>query len=310
MSPYDLLLCTETLLPDRRHVYKLVFPEFDHPVLLCRDSMPRARGIATYVRDGFGTCRQHKFKCDCSKMLVFRLCVALQNSYLCSLYCNPDQGDRIYKYLLTSMVAVQAEDVHASFLFMSDLNCHHQIWLVIGIINAHGGTPNLLMTNLPDLLQVTVISPLDDSDHWSIVQQFQLHRQWKSSVILQPKLIGLQFVVQYLMPCQSIWTAASPVEVFNEHMSLLVEYFVLTEWSECLMTAPAVPIDLKQVAEHWCTRYGVGHHVRKFQVSAMKIGPVACIWSFPWWWLRTFFKCHYKLINLWYHIVLLDIRCF
>ena len=46
---------------------------------------------------------------------------------LCSLYHNPDQDDRIYDCLLTSMAAVQAEDVRASFLFVGDLN--HQMML-------------------------------------------------------------------------------------------------------------------------------------------------------------------------------------
>ena len=31
--------------------------------------------------------------------------------------------------LLTSMANVQVEDVHASFLFVGDLNDHHQKWL-------------------------------------------------------------------------------------------------------------------------------------------------------------------------------------
>ena len=43
-----------------------------------------------------------------------------------SLYRNPDLDDRIFYCLLASMAAVQAEDVRASFLFVSDLNSHHQ----------------------------------------------------------------------------------------------------------------------------------------------------------------------------------------
>ena len=49
-----------------------------------------------------------------------------QNFYVYSLYHNPDQHDHIYDCLLTSMAAVQAEDVRASFLFVGDLNGHHQ----------------------------------------------------------------------------------------------------------------------------------------------------------------------------------------
>ena len=43
------------------------------------------------------------------EMLVVRVCGLRQNFYAYSLYHNPDQDDRIYDCLLTSMVAVQAE---------------------------------------------------------------------------------------------------------------------------------------------------------------------------------------------------------
>ena len=43
-----------------------------------------------------------------------------------SLYLNPDLDDCIFYFLLTSMAVVQAEDVRASFLFVDDLNGHHQ----------------------------------------------------------------------------------------------------------------------------------------------------------------------------------------
>ena len=87
---------------------------------------------------------------------------------------------------------VQAEDVHASFLFMSDLDGHHQEWmcstttnrhgvtaldlatvsgcdqLVMGATHPHRGTLDLLMTDVPDLVQVTVVASLHNSDHSSL----------------------------------------------------------------------------------------------------------------------------------------------
>ena len=59
-------------------------------------------------------------------MVVFRDCGVRQ--YLCvySIYRNPDLDDRIFYCLLPSMAAVQAENVRASFLFVGDLNDHHQ----------------------------------------------------------------------------------------------------------------------------------------------------------------------------------------
>ena len=128
-SQYDLLLCSESLVSDRRHISELLIHGFGCPVLLCRDTMAQARGMAAYVRDGYGAFRKPKFVCGCCQMLVFRVCGARQNFYMYSLYHNPDLDDRIYDCLLTAMAAVQAADVHSSFLFVGDLNGHHQEWL-------------------------------------------------------------------------------------------------------------------------------------------------------------------------------------
>ena len=91
--------------------------------------MPRARGIAAYVRDGYGAFRQPKFECGCGEMLVFRVCGVRQNLYVFSLSRNPDRDDRIFYCLLASMAAVRAEDVRAFYLFVGDLKIHRQEWL-------------------------------------------------------------------------------------------------------------------------------------------------------------------------------------
>ena len=70
-SQYGLLLCSETLVSDRRHISELQVPGFGLPVLLCRDGMLRACGMmAVYVRDGYGAFCQPKFECRCGEMLV------------------------------------------------------------------------------------------------------------------------------------------------------------------------------------------------------------------------------------------------
>ena len=51
-SQYDILLGSETLASDLRHVSELLVPGFGRPVSLCRGKLPRARGMAAYVRDG------------------------------------------------------------------------------------------------------------------------------------------------------------------------------------------------------------------------------------------------------------------
>ena len=99
-------------------------------------------------------------------MLVFRVCGAWHNFYVFSL---------------SAMAAMQTADARASFLFVGDLNGHHQEWLgstttnrhgvaaldfatvsgrdqlVIGPTHARGGTLDLLTTDVPDLVLVAVV---------------------------------------------------------------------------------------------------------------------------------------------------------
>ena len=46
LSHYNILLCSETLVTNMRHVSKIRVPGFGRPVLLCRGKKPRARGMA------------------------------------------------------------------------------------------------------------------------------------------------------------------------------------------------------------------------------------------------------------------------
>ena len=75
-SQYDILLCSETLASDMRHVSELLVPGFGRPVLLSRGKMPRARGMAAYVRDGYGPILSvWLWLCGCCEMVFFLRCV-------------------------------------------------------------------------------------------------------------------------------------------------------------------------------------------------------------------------------------------
>ena len=89
---------------------------------------------------------------------------------------------------------MQAEDTHDSFLFVGDLNGHHQDWfsstttnrhrvaafdfttvsgcdqLVVGPTHARDGTLDLLMSDdgCLDLLRAAVVAPIGNSDHSSL----------------------------------------------------------------------------------------------------------------------------------------------
>ena len=136
----DILLFSETLVSDMRHVSEVLVPAWflSRCRVVSAQLMPRARGMAAYVRDGYGAFRQPKFECGYCEVLFFNVCGVRQNLYVYSLYRNPDLDDRIFDCLLASMAAVHAEDVRASFLFVGDLNGHQQEWLGSTTTNRHG----------------------------------------------------------------------------------------------------------------------------------------------------------------------------
>ena len=125
-----------------------------------------------------------------------------------SLYRNPDLNDRIYYCLLASIAAVQAKDVGAFFLFMDDLNGQHQErlgstttnrhgvsaldfatvsgcdQLVVGPTHSRGGTLDLLMTDVPDIVRVAVVAPLSNSDHSSLWQSSRWLRRLQTCVLV------------------------------------------------------------------------------------------------------------------------------
>ena len=172
---------------------------------------------------------------------MFRVCAARQNFYMSSLYRNPDLDDRIYDCLLIAMAAVQVADARASFVFVGDLNGHHQELLrstitnhhgiaaldfanvsccdqlVIGPTHARGGTINLLMTDVPDLLRVAVVAPPNSSDHSTLsiaisVAQAIPNLCTRRRVLLKHRVnwSGVCDAIGVL-PWRSIWSADNPV---------------------------------------------------------------------------------------------------
>ena len=53
----------------------------------------------------------------------------MNNFYEFGAYRNPDLWDKIFACLLTAMAEVQSLDRKASFLFVGDVNAHHEEWL-------------------------------------------------------------------------------------------------------------------------------------------------------------------------------------
>ena len=182
-------------------------------------------------------------------MLVFRACGVRQNLYVYSLYRNPDLDEQIFYCLLASMAAVQAEDVCASFLFVGD--GHHQEWLgskttnrhgvaafdfatvsscdqlVVGPTHVRGGTLGL-MTDVPELVRGAVVAPIGNSDLPSLSAVISMAQA--VPILRVSKKVFLKHQVNWNtvcgaireLPWHNIWLSDNPVEVLNEHLSLLV----------------------------------------------------------------------------------------
>ena len=203
----DVLFCSETLVSSRRHISELRLPDFGKPMQILRGESDRSRGFAVYVRAGFSAYRQTKFECNCCELMVVRISGALSNTYVFGVYRNPDLDNHIYDCLLTAMANIQAADSRASFVFVGDVNAHHLEWLgssrttehgvaaydfaslsgctqmVSGPTHVAGGTLDLVLTDVPDLVSVDVGSPIGSSDHSALQVKLSLNQTPSHTVV-------------------------------------------------------------------------------------------------------------------------------
>ena len=141
---------------------------------------------------------------------------------------------------------------------MGDLNGHHQEWLgstttnrdgvaafdfatvsgcdqlAVSPTHARGGTLDLLMTDVPDLVRVAVVAPIGNSDHSSLSAVISI-AQAVANLFVSRKVF-LKYQVNWNticgaireLPWRNIWLSDNPVEVLNEHLSLLVGRYPCT----------------------------------------------------------------------------------
>ena len=152
------------------------------------------------------------------------------------------------------MAAVQIEDIGAYFLFVGDLNDHHKEWwdsstmnrhgvaaldfatasgcdqLVVGQTHARGGTFDLLMTDVSDLVRLAVAEPIGNSDHSSLSAVISMVQEVPNLCVSRKVFLKLQVswntvcgTIQDL-PWHNIW-----LEVLNKHLSLLVGRYATTK---------------------------------------------------------------------------------
>ena len=135
---FDILLCSETLVSNFRHIAELSIPGFKRPILLKRNEINRAQGMAVYIRSGCSASHKASFECGCHETQIIKVFGKHSNFYLFSVYWNPD-ADGIFDCLLVSMAAIQENDRKASLVFIGDFNAHHKEWLnFVSNTDCHG----------------------------------------------------------------------------------------------------------------------------------------------------------------------------
>ena len=187
---FDLVFCSETLVSELRHTSELLMPGFKKPILLRRNSIPRAQGLAIYIRSSFSATRTSGYECGCHETVIIKISSRYKNFYIFPSYRNPDLDDGIYECLLNSMALIQQADVKAAFIVVGDFNAHHRDWLgSISPTNTHGhaalGFSNLsgceqliyqpthtsgncldlLFTDVPAIVNARAVAPIGSSDH-------------------------------------------------------------------------------------------------------------------------------------------------
>ena len=107
--------------------------------------------------------------------------------------------------------------------------------LIVGPTHARGGPLGLLMTDVPDLVRVSVVAPIGNSDHSSLSAVISTAQAVPNLCVSRKVFLKHQVnwntvcgVIQNL-PWRNIWSAGNPVEVLNEHLLLLVGRFVPTK---------------------------------------------------------------------------------
>ena len=113
--------------------------------------------------------------------------------------------------------------------------CLVETQLAIGPTHARGGTLDLLMTTVPDLVRVSVVAPIGNSDHSSLSAVLLMAEAVPNLCVSRKVFLKHQVNwntvcgAMHYLPWRNIWSAHNAVEVLNEHLLLLVERFVPTK---------------------------------------------------------------------------------
>ena len=91
------------------------------------------------------------------------------------------------------------------------------------------------MTDVPDLVRVSVVAPIGNSDHSSLSAVISMAKAvpnlCDSNKIFLKHQVNWNTICGAMqdLPWSNIWSVGNPVEVLNEHLLLLVGSFVATK---------------------------------------------------------------------------------
>ena len=121
----------------------------------------------------------------------------------------------------------------AAFDFATISDCDQ---LVVGPTHARGGTLHLLMTDVPDIVQVAVVALIGNSEHSSLSAVISMVQAVPNLYVSRKFFLKHQVIWNTVcgairdLPWHNIWLSDNPVEVLNEHLSLLVRRYVPTNF--------------------------------------------------------------------------------
>ena len=98
-----------------------------------------------------------------------------------------------------------------------------------------GWALDLLMTDVPDLVWVAIVAPIGYSDHSCLSAVISMPQAVPNFCVCRKVILKREInwntvsVAIRDLPWHNIWLADNPVEVLNEHLSLLVERCVPTK---------------------------------------------------------------------------------
>ena len=102
--------------------------------------------------------------------------------------------------------------------------------LVVSPTHAHGGTLDLLMTDVPDLVRVAVVAPIGNSDHSSLAAVISMAQAVPNICVSRKVFLKHQVNWNTVcgaireLPWRNIWLSDNPVEVFIQSCWLNVMY--------------------------------------------------------------------------------------